>query len=113
MKFSAIIRGNRFIHIRITRLVYEFASLKHWNTPDIDQVNDDINRMADYHLTQTAEEKDPDEDYFEFNNTYNQLYPYEIMAWLTLRAHRSLPNPTQFNHAWLNSFKTPRWKSRT
>lgn len=76
--------------------------LKHWNTPDIDQVNGYINRMADYHLTQTAEVKDPDEEYFEFNNTYNRLYPYEIMAWLKLREHLGIPNPTQFNHALMN-----------
>ncbi len=76
--------------------------LKHWNTPDIDRVNDYINQMADYHLTQTEEEKDPDEDYFEFNNTYNQLYPYEIMAWLKLREHLGIANPTQFIHPLMN-----------
>ncbi len=76
--------------------------LKNWKTTDLAQVDEYVNQMSDYHLSQTQEEQDPDEDYFEFNNTYNQLYPYEIMAWLKLREHIGLSNPTQFSHPLMN-----------
>ncbi len=76
--------------------------LKNWQTTDLAQVDEYVNQMSDYHLSQTQEEQNPDEDYFEFNNTYNQLYPYEIMAWLKLREHIGLSNPTQFSHPLMN-----------
>lgn len=76
--------------------------LKNWKTTDLAQVDEYVSQMSDYHLSQTLEVQDPDEDYYEFNNTYNQLYPYEIMAWLKLREHIGLPNPTKFSHPLMN-----------
>ncbi len=39
---------------------------------------------------------------YEFNDVYNRLYPYEILAWLKLREHLGIANPTEFNHALMN-----------
>ncbi len=82
-----------------TPFIYEDI-LDHWNTRDTARVDDYVTRMADYHLTQTEEETEtsPEDDYFEFNDTFTRLFPYEIMAWLKLREHLGLPNPAKYSH---------------
>jgi hypothetical protein len=76
--------------------------LQNWDTPDPALVDGYVRQMADYHLTQTQEAQNPVEEYFEFDNTYNQLYPYEIMAWLKLREYLGIPNPSEFSHPLMN-----------
>ena len=76
--------------------------LAHWDTPDPAEVDRLVWLLADRHLEQTViqDESTPeeDEDFFEFDHPILWLYPYEILAWLAIRAHLGLANPPAFSH---------------
>ncbi len=88
-----------------TPFIYDEV-LPHWNTKDLQQVDDLVSVMADYHLTRTIEQDEDtdeeDQDHFEFSHPHHWLYPFEILAWLKVRSMSGLSNPDQYTHPLMN-----------
>ncbi len=64
--------------------------LEHWNTNDVELIQELVNNLVDYHIAQSDEDeyKDktpdfPSSDYF--------IYPIEIIFWLNIRERLELP----------------------
>ncbi len=100
---------NNFRHPLIahpdTPFIYDEV-LINWGTKDLQQVDDLVSIMADYHLSRTTEQDEDtdeeDEDHFEFSDSDYRLYPFEILAWLKIRSLSGLPNPDQYTHPLMN-----------
>ncbi len=71
--------------------------LVNWDTKDLTQVQQLVNQMADFHIA--ASKFDMDEDEInDFNDDKFWFFPYEILAWLRIRALSGLPNPETYEH---------------
>ena len=76
--------------------------LEKWNTEDIQEVDQLVYLLSEYHLTQTKI-AETDEEYFPFDSSIDWLYPYEILTWLKLRELKGLKNPKKFSHPLMNT----------
>lgn len=102
-----------FSHTAVYAHVFDYAVpfvydevLLHWNTRDLSQVDSLVTVMADYHVSRTVEqtEETPEEEEmdYEFSDIYYRFYPFEILAWLKIRALVGLDNPHSFSHPLMN-----------
>lgn len=73
--------------------------LERWNTPDLDEITQLIDKMSEYHSTLASELGQS----LEFGDFRYAFYPYEILFLLHVRKKLGLPNPTHFDDFLMNS----------
>lgn len=71
--------------------------LMHWDTEDIEQVKQLVNKMSDFHIETSKSDMSEDETN-DFNESAFWFFPYEILAWLRIRELMGLPNPETYEH---------------
>lgn len=83
-------------------LIYKEV-FENWDTQDLTKVDKMIYLMSEYHLEETKEVKNSEEEYSMFDSVVHWLFPYEILTWLKLRERQGLENPTKFSHPLMNT----------
>lgn len=77
--------------------VYQRA-IDHWDTQDLNIMNNIISELCDYHL-ENATYGDPNDNLkIQFSNPSWFVYTFEILNWLSIREMKGLDNPSAFNH---------------
>lgn len=77
--------------------------LENWDSKDMVKVDKMVYLMSEYHLEETKEVKNSEEEYFMFDDVNYYLFPYEILTWLKLRERQGLENPAKFSHPLMNT----------
>ncbi|HIP27856.1 MAG TPA: hypothetical protein EYG82_01620 [Sulfurovum sp.] len=83
-------------------LIYK-EILENWNSKDMVKVDKMVYLMSEYHLEETKEVKNSEEEYYMFDDVRYWLFPYEILTWLKLRERQGLENPKKFSHPLMNT----------
>ncbi len=68
-----------------------------WITEDLNIIDYLVSMMCDNHLAQ-ADYGDGHSTSYEFDWTFEFLYTYEILTWLSLREYIRLQNPEEYSH---------------
>lgn len=74
--------------------VYKVA-LEAWDTTDMAVVDRIVSTLCDYHLSEANFSEDK---FYEFSFINEYVYVYEVLAWLSVREMRRLPNPAVYSH---------------
>ena len=71
--------------------------LKNWDTKDLKEVDKLAYLLSDAHLMVN------DKNHNLLKMSFIQIFPYEIIAWLSIRDKMGLKNPTAFTHPLMNT----------
>jgi|GEM_PF-6449150 len=94
-KVDAKLHYPKSISIGQPFMVYQKV-LDCWDTTDLMELNQLVHLLCEAHIELT-DESDP------FSDINEQLYPYEIFAWLSIRKKQKIINSDSFDHPLMNT----------